>query len=260
MDFIVSASTDVGIKKTTNQDSYGAKILHTTQGKMLFAILCDGMGGLSMGEVASATLVHAFLKWVEESLEGLLEEPLTDDVIRAEWEALIRENNDKIKNYGKEKGVNLGTTVTAILITQDRYYIIHVGDCRAYEIRHSLRRLTEDQSLVAREVRRGNLTEDEAERDPRRSVLLQCVGVLDTVEPLMYFGKPYTNTVYMICSDGFRHQVSELELMDFLAPPKMLDEDSMQKNMNRLIQMNKERQETDNISVLTIKIYEPQVI
>lgn len=54
MNFLVSANTDVGTVKTTNQDSLDIKVLNTVQGKMVFAILCDGMGGLANGEVASA--------------------------------------------------------------------------------------------------------------------------------------------------------------------------------------------------------------
>lgn len=60
MDFIVSATTDIGNIKDTNQDSYNVKVLNTEAGKMAFAVLCDGMGGLSKGEVASASVVKAF--------------------------------------------------------------------------------------------------------------------------------------------------------------------------------------------------------
>ena len=68
MDFIVSATTDIGNIKDTNQDSYNVKVLNTEAGKMAFAVLCDGMGGLSKGEVASASVVKAFCSWVDTRL------------------------------------------------------------------------------------------------------------------------------------------------------------------------------------------------
>ena len=64
MEYIVSAATDVGISKNTNQDSFSIKRLDTKLGKIVVAVLCDGMGGLSKGEVASATVIDAFNKWI----------------------------------------------------------------------------------------------------------------------------------------------------------------------------------------------------
>lgn len=63
MNFIISTATDIGTTKSTNQDSFNACVYNTSIGKIAFAVLCDGMGGLSKGEVASASLVNAFRKW-----------------------------------------------------------------------------------------------------------------------------------------------------------------------------------------------------
>lgn len=73
MDFIISATTDIGNTKNTNQDSYNARIINTQAGRMAFAVLCDGMGGLSKGEVASASVVKAFVNWVDNKLPILCE-------------------------------------------------------------------------------------------------------------------------------------------------------------------------------------------
>ena len=47
MNFIVSATTDIGLTKSTNQDSLSMRVINTSQGRMVFALLCDGMGGLA---------------------------------------------------------------------------------------------------------------------------------------------------------------------------------------------------------------------
>ena len=255
MNYIISASTDIGNTKQTNQDSFNVRVLSTLQGKMVFAILCDGMGGLAKGEVASASLVNAFLKWSETELSALLNTEITDDVIRRDWSRIATEFNEKIKLYGKKIGAAAGTTVTAMLITETRYYIINVGDTRAYEIKDGVKVLTKDQTVVAREVEQGLLTPEQAETDDRRSVLLQCIGASDAVYPDFFFGETKLDAVYMLCSDGFRHEISEDEIYSYLNPNVMLEENEMKANIDYLIDLDKQRQERDNITVVTVRTF-----
>ncbi|MBR3761308.1 MAG: serine/threonine-protein phosphatase [Lachnospiraceae bacterium] len=255
MNFIISGVTDIGLTKNTNQDSYNARVYSTKQGKVAFAVLCDGMGGLAKGEVASAFLVNAFCKWADTRLPVLCEGEIQDCDIRNEWTSIVTEYNEKIKIYGKKCGISMGTTVTAMLLTEKRYYIVNVGDTRAYEIAESVKVLTKDQTVVAREVELGNLTEEAAERDSRRSVLLQCVGASDSVYPDLFFGETRLNAVYMLCSDGFRHEITANEIYQYLQPGVMLDAEGMKQNMNALIELNKQRQERDNISVVSIRTF-----
>ena len=128
MNFIISANTDIGIKKKTNQDSLSIKLIDTSQGKMAFAILCDGMGGLDKGEVASAAVIKEFDKWVHNELPTLCNETIEDYKIKAQWENIIVNISERIKQYGSRLGVHLGTTAVVMLLTQTRYYILNVGD------------------------------------------------------------------------------------------------------------------------------------
>lgn len=253
MDYIIAAHTDIGIKKSTNQDSFNARILSTGQGKMVFAILCDGMGGLAKGEVASATVVKAFTNWADDRLPELCEGEIKDNQIREEWKNIIAEYNEKIKDYGDARDISLGTTATVILITDTRYYILNVGDSRAYELTDQATILTKDQTVVAREVELGRLTEEEALVDPRRSVLLQCVGASDAVYPDMFYGDTQPNAVYMLCSDGFRHEITKEEILEHLGPQAVTNESELGRGIRTLIDLNKERQEKDNISAVAIR-------
>lgn len=255
MNYIVAAVTDIGIRKNTNQDSYRVKVMNINGERVVFAILCDGMGGLAKGELASASLVNAFHRWTMERLPLLYPNQITDSKIREEWVDIVTEYNSKIKIYASSAGINMGTTVTALLLTSKRYYILNVGDTRCYEIADSLKVLTKDQTVVAREVERGRLTPEEAENDSRRSVLLQCVGASETVYPDMFFGKTRSEAVYMLCSDGFRHTISENEIFQTLHPNCMTSVEEMTENMRALVQSNILRQETDNITVASIRTY-----
>lgn len=255
MNYIVAGATDIGIKKNTNQDSYRVKVMTLNGERMVFAILCDGMGGLAKGELASATLVQAFHKWTEARLPLIYPNELTDSRLYEEWLDIVTTYNEKIKCYGENCGIKMGTTVTAMLITAERYYILNVGDTRAYEIAEDIRVLTKDQTVVAREVELGMLTPEQAERDPRRSVLLQCVGATDTVYPDMFYGETQQNTVYMLCSDGFRHKITQREIHQVLHPDRMQSSEEMTGNMTALIRANMQRQETDNITVVAVRTF-----
>lgn len=255
MNFIISADTDIGTTKNTNQDSYCAQVFETSIGRMVFIVLCDGMGGLAKGEVASATVVNAYKRWAENKLPILCESGISDVDIRHDWVDIAVEYNEKIKLYGQSCGVSMGTTVTTMLITEQRYYILNVGDTRAYEISDSVKILTHDQTVVAHEVELGHITQEQAKNDSRRSVLLQCVGASDAVYPDMFFGDVKKNAVYMLCTDGFRHEINEEEIYRYLNAEQMRHADGMQSNIRALIELDKQRQERDNITAVAVRTF-----
>jgi len=255
MNFIISANTDIGIVKSTNQDSLTVKTINTAIGRMSFAVLCDGMGGLAMGEVASASVIRAFDSWVHNDLPQLCNAPLDGEVIKAQWEKILLDQNTAIKAYGGRLGVRLGTTAVVMLLTECAYYVMNVGDSRAYEITDHLQQITTDQTFVAREVALGNMTPEQAEVDERRSVLLQCIGASEEVYPDFFTGATVQNAVYMLCSDGFRHEITPDEIFAKFQPGVLLDDASMNRNTVELIELNKQRNERDNISVVLVRTY-----
>ncbi|MBQ5657527.1 MAG: serine/threonine-protein phosphatase [Bacteroidaceae bacterium] len=255
MNFIISANTDVGLVKDTNQDSLTSMVLSTPLGRMAFCVLCDGMGGLAKGEVASASVITAFRNWAINDLPLLCEKPLEDAIIRSQWGAIIDQQNSMIKSYGARQGVRLGTTVVVMLLTQTRYYILNVGDSRAYELTTGIRQITNDQTFIAREIALGHMTPEEAETDSRRNVLLQCVGASDAVYPDMFFGETAHDAIYMLCSDGFRHEITAEEIYEKLQPGVLFDDYTMQQNSISLIELNKQRRERDNITVALVRTF-----
>lgn len=175
MRFTATADTDIGISKSTNQDSVLIEHADSPNGEVLMAILCDGMGGLAHGELASATVIHAFQNWFEKRLPYELVQPDLN-VIGNQWSLMLKELNVKIMSYGATNGINMGTTITGMLFIGDEYLIVHVGDSRAYFLSNEIQLLTEDQTYVHREIMRGTMTVEQAKVDPKRNMLLQCVG------------------------------------------------------------------------------------
>ena len=97
------------------------------------------------------------------------------------------------------------------------------------------------------------MTAEEAKVHPKRNMLLQCIGASRNVEPQMILGKADKNSVYMLCSDGFRHMLTNEEIYENFNFDNLSDEQAMEKNSRYLIDLVKSRNEKDNITVALIK-------
>ena len=260
MDFLSVIHSDIGIKKNTNQDSVLIKEAITDYGRVLVAIVCDGMGGLSKGEVASATLIRAFSSWFEKDFPAFLYENRTEEgldrtSLEKELSQLVFRVNAKIAEYGSDNHVSLGTTVAFILFVEGRYYILNIGDSRVYKRTDTeLNLLTKDQTFVQNEIDQGRLTPEEAKTHPQRNVLLQCVGASEVIVPEFESGEYCRGELYMICSDGFRHLITEEEFCKIMVPENLQTEKELQDAAVYCTELNKSRLEKDNISVVLVKI------
>ena len=244
--------TDVGIRKATNQDSILLMQAESSSGPVLLAALCDGMGGLAKGELASAAVIRALRNWFAVKLPVLLRKDEFQTELYSAWNSFIGEMNLRIADYGRSIGANLGTTVTMLLFAGENYYIANVGDTRVYLAEDQLYQLTKDQTLVQKEVDEGKITPEQAACDPRRSVLLQCVGASAEVVPDFLAGSLRAGQQYLICCDGFRHNISPNEIFRSISSAQT--ESEMKTALQMLVDLNKQRQETDNITAILIGV------
>ena len=133
-----------------------------------------------------------------------------------------------------------------------RFFVWHVGDSRLYKISSSkIERLTNDHTFIAKEVAEGRLTEKEAKNDPKRNVLLQCIGATERVNPDMFCGEVKKGDILLLCSDGFRHEISEKEMLSLLG---RCESNKLNEMIKRLISLNIRRNEQDNISAALVKV------
>lgn len=247
MDYITIADTDIGISKKVNQDSLCIKTAVTSRCKAALLLVCDGMGGLSKGEVASAEVVRSFSDWFETEFPIELNNWSWDRAAALAVQRL-KDLNSRIIAYGERSQIKLGTTATGMLCVNSQYMIFHVGDTRVYRISHGVEQLTDDHTFVNREIKRGRMTPEEAMKDPRRNALIQCIGVTGSVQPDITFGTLEPDTNYLICSDGLRHAVTNEEILDILSPRLITTRSSMQARLREMIELVKIREEKDNIS------------
>jgi PPM family protein phosphatase len=186
-----AARTDPGRKRRGNEDSFVSR-------PPLFAI-ADGMGGARAGEVASALAAGA----LEESAAGRGGESYLVELIQE----ANRRVHERASTDAETSG--MGTTITVALIEDDGTVTMgHVGDSRAYLLRGDrLEQLTDDHSLVAELVRRGELSPQAAEVHPQRSVITRALGTDPDVDVDTFSVEAQPDDVFLICSDGLSDMV-----------------------------------------------------
>ena len=253
MHFLSAAHSDIGTTKQNNQDSLCLKIAETKFGEVALGVVSDGMGGLKKGELASATVIRAFSDWFDKVLPNNLGNTIDFKQIAEQWNNLITSLNYRIAEYGIKAGIQLGTTICAIFIIDGKALVCNVGDSRAYSLGSNLIQITKDHSVVAMEIETGRLTTEQAKLDPRRSVLTQCIGASQKVTPDFYEVTAYPGTAFVICSDGFVHEISNEEILNTLSPNSIDNENAVKPRLIDLVERVKSRGEKDNISVVYIK-------
>jgi PPM family protein phosphatase len=227
-----AARTDTGRQRHANEDSYHAR--------SPVYVVADGMGGAQAGEVASRIAADAF---DEDIGDGNPEEQLAD---RA------REANRRIFDLARADASHsgMGTTLTGALLSKDEVTIVHVGDSRAYLFRDGeLRQLTRDHSLVEELRRRGQLTPEEAEDHPQRSIITRALGPEPDVELDVHTHQARSGDVFLLCSDGLTSMVREEQVQEIVAGSS-----SLQAMVDRLVDEANRAGGRDNITVIAFRV------
>ncbi len=233
---IVGAATDVGKVRGHNEDAY------LVDDQLGLVAVADGMGGHQAGEVASATALEA-LRAAVTSGEGIR------DAVTSANEAVY----DKSTTDERLRG--MGTTLTAAtLATGGTLLLGHVGDSRAYLLHDGkLQRLTTDHSLVEELIQSGELTPQEAEADPRRSMITRALGIEPDIDVDLYPTQLSSGDRLLFCSDGLTGMVSEEEIRAILA-----DEHDPGAAARRLIAAANTAGGIDNITVLVVDVVDDE--
>lgn len=256
MNLIISGSTDKGNSRHVNQDSFLCMQLRIEGHHVAAAIISDGMGGEVRGDIGSSAVVKSYERWISRELPQLIRENATRDQLRISWGKWLADINGRLFQYGNARNSTIGATAACLLIIDDIFYILNVGDSRIYRITSdSMKQITEDQTITALAVRRGEMTEEEAAIDDRQGVLAQAVGMKASCIQDLYAGKILHSTVFLMCTDGFRHKVQPQELAAALNPRYLDSKEQMKNQIDKLIYLNRRRGETDNITALLVKAY-----
>jgi protein phosphatase len=253
-DLHVGRRTDVGRTRTSNEDSLLALELAWSNMSIgrpagLF-VVADGMGGHEGGEIASGMLVRAIARLaVDEWLPRLMESEEQDD--HGEWlSGAIQSGNERVYEWAKGAGLEMGTTVVAALLVGDRGHIAHVGDSRAYRINAAgLERLTIDHSLVESLVVANQISREEAREHPQVNVIYRTIGDRQQVAIDVNPARLARGDSLLLCSDGLTSMLTD-EVIHQIATSAA----SPQTACDALVEAANRAGGEDNISVIIIKL------
>lgn len=234
----VVAESDVGCVRTNNEDSFGYDL------EMRIFAVCDGMGGMAAGEMASGTAVR-------ELVEHFAQEPIAGTSLEERLQKSIYFANHAVYTMaqGNEDLRGMGTTLVAACLEGQRLIIGNVGDSRAYFVRNgACAQITTDHSFVNEQVRIGSINAEEAESSPLRSVITRAVGTEARVEPDIFAGAVQNGDVLLLTTDGLTRYADFKAIAEIIAASE-----SLTVACRALIDVAKRQGAADNVTCLLVQ-------
>lgn len=254
----VAARTFVGSVKTVNQDAYCVLVGQAGPKEVGLLAVCDGVGGLSSGELASSVAVRELSRWFEGGVarglaDGAPAGGLALSDIRRLWTGYFEDLNGRMWAYSQNLNVRMGTTFTGVVLAGGGFVVGHVGDCRAYRLGpDGAELLTRDQTLVQRELDAGRISAEQARRHPQASVILQALGAQETIAPAFSSGEAAPGDTLLICSDGLHRRLDKVDFA--LLAEAEGTEGALLDALDTLIARAIDRGEKDNITAVCARI------
>jgi len=233
----VAALTDLGCKRSNNEDSYGYDMA-----ARIF-VVCDGMGGMAAGETASGTAVKELVEQFARS-DGseTTEERLNRSILHA---------NSVVYGLGQTHAElrGMGTTLVSAAVDGRRIVIGHVGDSRAYFLRAGVcAQLTNDHSFVAEQVRRGSMNAEEAGSSPLQSLITRAIGIGEIVEPDIVAGAVEHGDILLLTTDGLTRYADGKAIAEII-----LRSGNLNDACQALIDAAKSQGAVDNVTCLLVQ-------
>jgi len=238
----IAAKTDIGKVRKQNQDSYAAGEL---PGGVAWAVVCDGMGGASGGNVASSVAV----KMISERIASAYQPGMGTLSIKNMLLSVIERANISLFDMARanESLSGMGTTVVAAIVDGETAYIAHAGDSRAYRANAGgLFQLTRDHSIVQEMVENGEITPDQAKAHPRKNIITRALGAEDSIAIDFQEEVLSPQDVLILCTDGLTNYV---ETDDIYAAAQA---HSAAEYADRLVELANLGGGGDNVTVVTI--------
>jgi serine/threonine protein phosphatase PrpC len=244
MQFTVGIGTDIGRKRSQNQDNSAA---HAELG--LF-IVSDGMGGHQGGEIASAIAVETITTSVRKAQQKKNWDPI--ETIKRAIETASQSIYERALLEPKLNG--MGTTTTALIFCKNKVTMGHVGDSRCYFLRPgALWQATRDHSLVQEKLRAGLITRAQLKTDKMKNVITRSVGFEKNVDVEIYEMNVSKGDCFLLCSDGLSGLVEDEEISK-IAQREIFTEKNIQKAVNEMIAAANANGGDDNITTIIVQV------
>ena len=248
MQLKVGFATDIGRRRTQNQDNYSVRM------DLGLFIVADGMGGHRGGEIASAMVVELVPKLVGET------QLIKDWTARGALVESIQSANaaifERAMNESKLQG--MGTTTTALLFRDKTLTIGHVGDSRVYYFRPGgVWQVTRDHSLVEEKLRAGLITRAEMKTDRMKNVITRSVGFESKVNVELYEMEMHKDDLFLICSDGLSGFIDDEKMLSIIQEEVIAKKSNgydLKVAVEKLIEAANEGGGDDNITCVLVEV------
>lgn len=239
---LAEGKSDTGQVRKINEDSY--LILNGTAAQ-LYAV-ADGMGGHKSGEVASSLAVEILQKYFAELLAEHHSAEEWEDHLRT---AFVQANREILTlSMENDQHNGMGTTLTAAVVDNNDLYVSHIGDSRLYILHDgSIKKITDDHSLVAELLRQGEITLEEAKDHPRKNILLRALGIALEMELAFYHCQLANDDFLLLATDGLTNLLGEQEILQIAEKFVPLEA------VDKMIELANVRGGHDNITVILAK-------
>lgn len=200
--------TDTGLVRTENQDAYAS----FEEGKYALAVVCDGMGGVGGGRIASGIAVDAYTA----ELRSLLRDDMTEEQAAQAMLYSINTANTAIRRAAAEDEENghMGTTLVSALCTDSVAVICNIGDSRAYHVTaEGIEQISRDHSVVENMVEKGKITVAEARHHPKRNLITRALGPDAVAQADSFILDWQQGEFLLLCTDGLVNTVSDQEIL-----------------------------------------------
>lgn len=239
--FIIAGRTDVGQARQVNEDSMVA--FDSPNGRVI--AVCDGMGGMAAGDVASKLACNIITDILTDNKFGTPTEGITKAIMAANQGILYKASQNPELS-------GMGATCVIVIIKDGMVYYGWVGDSRIYYINdHKITMLTRDQSFVQQMVNSGQMTSKEAEDHPLKNEITNAMG-LETMTPPELCTTPLSpapGSVILLCSDGLSGMVDNATICQVASDNRV----PLQERADRLVNIANSNGGTDNITVQMIE-------
>lgn len=237
-----SKATDVGRARQVNEDRCDSGTLGE---HAVWAIVCDGLGGMSDGSVASSTAVDIIGNTVKALFRSDMQQQEIFELLRSALYIANTAIHDRVSSNGHEGG--MATTAVVAVVVHSQIHVAYVGDSRAYLYSGGeLRQITTDHSVVRYLVESGEITENEARNHPQRNLITRALGAEPAVE-VDFVSEGFVNgDILLLCSDGLTNHVTDKQIA------AILEEGRSETAARRLVDAANKLGGSDNISVVLI--------
>ena len=238
----IVAKTDKGHVRDSNQDAYA---VGEFSDEVVWAVVCDGMGGAAGGNIASALAV----KVISDKINVSYREQMRDSSIKNMLDSALNAANVEVFDMSESKHElkGMGTTVVCAIVKDGQAYIAHAGDSRAYILKNGkIFQITTDHSIVQDLLDKGKITSEQALNHPNKNIITRAVGVDKNIEIDFDQIDLDDDTTLLLCTDGLSNYVSDSEILELTIDKKHYA------FADRLVNKANENGGGDNITVVVI--------